>query len=341
MSRISGWVGIHKIISALLAFITILVIALVVMSLLPFRVKNVPGPDPSTSYEDAVARYEAIAEGENARPDLIPVCRTKLLTHGEKVQNAIVLYHGFTSCPEQYAELGQQFYDQGYNVLIPLQPHHGEVDRLNPSLGELSSEELAAFGMETVDIAHGLGDFVTVSGISGGGTITTWLAQERDDIDVAMPVSPFLGIGFLPTLVTRPVSHILDDIPNIMQWWDPIKKENNPFTDEFQYPRFGTHALAEYLRLGFAAENDVKNEPPAGRIIMVSNASDPSVSNDVIDQFVGLWKEHISSGAALVESYRFEKELGLPHDIITPARFESNTTVVYPKLMELLGLIDR
>ena len=337
-SKFLSWMSNHKILSLVLGILALLVIILLIMAFIPFSVKDVPGPDPATSYDDALSRLDAIADEQAANPALNPVCYTKALTHGEKTENAIVLFHGFTSCPEQMAVLGEQLFERGYNVLIPLQPHHGELDRVNNTTNQISSEELVEFAMQTVDIAQGLGDNVTVAGISGGGALSVWLAQERDDIQTAMPIAPFLGIHFIPTPLNRPIANLLDNIPNIWQWWDPIKKENNPFTGEYQYPRYGSHGLAEYLRLGFAAERNAKENAPKAKIIMVSNASDLSVSNGIIDQFISLWESYSEAGKAKIESFRFDKSLKLPHDMITPERDESNLTIVYPKLLELLGL---
>jgi len=333
-----SWFSKHKILSVILGIFAILVLVLVILAFIPFRVKNVAEPNPASSFEEALTRLEIINNQQSSNPDLNPVCYTKALTHGEKTENVIILFHGFTSCPEQMALLGEQFFERGYNVLIPLQPHHGELDRVNNTTNQISSEELAEFANQSVDIARGLGDNITVAGISGGGAISVWLAQERDDIAVAMPIAPFLGIRFIPTPLNRPVANLLDNIPNIWQWWDPVKKENNPYTGEYQYPRYGTHGLAEYLRLGFAAERDAKDNAPTAKIIMVSNASDLSVSNGIIDEFVKLWEKHNKSGENVIESFRFDNSLKLPHDVITPERDEKNTTIVYPKLFELLGL---
>lgn len=334
-NKLKAWISNHKTLSLILGILALMVIILPVMAFIPFSVKDVPEPDPAASYEDAIARLDAIADEQATNPALNPVCYTRALTHGQKTENVIVLFHGFTSCPEQMAVLGEQFFDRGYSVLIPLQPHHGELERVDNTTDQISSEQLAEFAMQTVDIARGLGDNVTVAGISGGGALSVWLAQERDDIQTAMPIAPFLGIGFVPTPLNRPVANLLDNIPNIWQWWDPIKKENNPFTGEYQYPRYGTHGLAEYLRLGYAAERDAKENPPKAKIIMVSNASDLSVSNGIIDQFVSQWK---ANNEARVESFRFDKSLNLPHDVITPERYEGNLTIVYPQILELLGL---
>ncbi len=333
-----NWFKRHKMITTILVIVGVVVVAALVVALLPFRIKDVPQANPAASYEAAMRRLEAITAEQKQDADINPLCYTRAMTHGQETENVIILLHGFTSCPQQMEELGEVFFEKGYNVIIPREPHHGELERIENSTPKISAEELAAFAMETVDIAHGLGEKVTVMGLSGGGTIATWLAQERDDIHLSVPIAPFLGIGFIPTPLNRPVAQILDDIPNIWQWWDPVKKENNPHTGEYQYPRYGTHGLAEYMRLGYAALNDARKEAPTGKIIMVSNAADSSVSNGIIDRFLAEWDKHNQSGAAVIKSFRFPKEENLPHDTITPQRDPRNTTLVYPKILELLGL---
>ena len=324
------------ILSIIVLVLGTLLIAFIVVALTPFRRVKHPEPDPATSYEDAMQRIEKIIEAEKSQKNLTPVCLTRAMTHGERVEKAIVLYHGITSCPAQFSELGKRFHEKGYNVIIPRHPHHGEEDRTNPSLPEMTAEELAEFGMHTVDIAQGLGERVFVSGLSGGGALTIWLAQERDDIDIAMPVSPFLGVKSIPASLNRPLARILAFLPNFWVWWDSETKENNPTIDDFQYPRFTTHTMTSYMRLGYTAERDATKKAPAGKIIMVSNGAEPSVNNDVIDQFVRTWKKHEEPGAETVKSFRFDESLELPHDLISPNRHQANTTVVHPKLIELL-----
>jgi carboxylesterase len=121
-----------------------------------------------------------------------------LITHGEKMENVILFLHGFTSCPDQFGQLGQEYFKKGYNVYIPRTPRHGIKDRLGTPLKGLTAEELAEFASQSADIVQGLGDRVIVVGLSGGGSMTTWLSQERSDVDLAVPIAPFLGIGFVP-----------------------------------------------------------------------------------------------------------------------------------------------
>lgn len=90
------------------------------------------------------------------------------------------------------------------------------------------------------------------------------------------------------------------------------------------------------MRLGYVAARDAKEQPPAGKIIMVSNASDLSVSNGIIDEFVSLWEGQSKAGNAQIESFRFDRSLNLTHNVITPERFWGNLTIVYPKIIGLL-----
>lgn len=327
-----SWLQRHPIWTTVLAILGILILFLIVLSFLPFNVEDTSVSNPAITHEEAVARVEAIRAAEEASGEINPVCLPNLMTHGEKTEKVIVFYHGFTSCPEQFRELGEQFFEQGYNVYIPRMPHHGHADRMSEALLETSAEELAAFATESVDIARGLGDELTVAGLSGGGTLATWIGQEHEDVEQVVMVAPFLGIGFVPTILNRPLTQIADHVPNIWMWWDPRTKEDNPLSQSYQYPRYPLHALAEYLRLGFAAQQDARqNKPGVNRIVVITNDNDDSVNNDIIGQFVDTWRDH---GEEYLNTFEFEKELNLPHDLITPTREDGNPTLVYPIIID-------
>src|SRR5688572_1716456 len=154
-------------------------------------------PNPVSGYEAALARIKSMQEADNF--DLArDVCITKLYDHGRQTEHVVVLLHGFTNCPEQFNEMGKQYYEAGSNVFIPRAPYHGLSDRLTEALVNLTAEDLAAFGNEVLDIAHGLGKKVTVMGISGTGTLVAWLAQNRSDLDFAFSIAPLFGLAFIP-----------------------------------------------------------------------------------------------------------------------------------------------
>lgn len=330
-----NWFLNHKFFGFLFMVIGIVLFALILVALFPVQIKTLPSPNPVQSYEQALERVDAIQSQEEANPDVNPTCHTRLLTHDQKTSRAIVFLHGFTSCPEQFAQLGDEFFQRGYNVYIPRMPGHGYNDRLGTELWHRTPEEMITFAMDSADIAQGLGDHVTFSGLSGGGALTIWLAQERQDIDLAAPIAPFTGIEFIPTPLNYPLSNLMSRLPDFFQWWDPVKKLENPYTAPYAYARYPSHALDDFMVLGFDAQRSARNTAPAaGAIIMITNAADPSVNNPLNYQTFALWQEKRPS---VVDSYEFPEQMELPHDLITPTRPGNRVDLVYPKLYELLG----
>jgi carboxylesterase len=329
-----SWIRQHPIWVVTIAIIGALALLLLYAWFMPFSI-DAPVSNPAQSYEDSIARIEAIQAAENARGDVLPECRTTLMTHGDKTDHVVVFMHGYTSCPEQFRQLGQEFFDKGYNVYIPRQPYHGLQEQIDNELRYLTTEDLAAYGTDAADIAQGLGEHVTVAGLSGGGSIASWLAQYRTDVDVAAPIAPFLGIGFIPQILNRPFTNLAKLVPTgFYMWWDPKNKADNPVSAPYSYPRYSLRSLAEVLRLGYAAEEDVKTTPPASKdIIVIYNAADSSVNNGIIEEFIELWEAH---GAALLTTYEFERSLGLPHDLITSTRPGNRIDLAYPVIRDLL-----
>ena len=329
----TNWFRSRPKLSIFLGVLAGIIILLLILALKPFSLRGTYTPDPAQSYEDSLKRIQSV-QADEANLDLRPECTTQLQTHGEKTGTVIVFLHGFTSCPEQFVELGKQFYERGYNVYIPRTPHHGIANRRGEPLKGLTAEEMAEFANQTADIAQGLGERVIVSGISGGGAMAVYLSQERGDVDIAAPIAPFLGIGFIPSLVNRPFANLFLLLPDFWQWWDPVHKENNPFSAPYSYTRYPLHALLENMRLGYATESDARRiRPAAGKIIVITNANDDSVNNGVVAEFERMWREH---GDENLVTFQFEESLGLPHDLITPTRPGGRVDLVYPKLLELI-----
>jgi carboxylesterase len=305
------------------------------MTISHLQIKESFTPEPSSSYNESLERVEAIQAREAERTDLDQVCGTLLMTHGATTEKAVVLLHGFTSCPEQFRPLGEQFFGQGFNVYIPRQPRHGLEDLTGNPLYGLKAEVLACFGMQSTDIAQGLGEHVIVAGLSGGGSITTWLTSQRSDIDLAVPISPFLGVGFIPRVLTRLMTRLILTIPDRFMWWDPTNRMDNPFSSPYTYRGYWVHALFENLRLGFAArEAAEKARPSAGAILVVSNANDTSVNNAVIAEYERIWSRY---GGDFLRTFQFPKDDMVPHDMITFTRPDGRPEIVYPKLLELIG----
>lgn len=289
-------------------------------------------PDPARDYNEAVERAAALEKRDG--PEANPAARTCLLTHGDRTGRAIVLLHGYTSSPRGFHALGEMFHELGYNVLIPREPHHGLNDRMNVEQSQLTAAGLARFVDEAVDIALGLGDQVTVTGLSMGGMLTAWAAQNRADIALAAPISPAFGFQAIPRRLTKPAARLALILPNRYLWWDP-KTRDAPVPPLHAYPRYATHSLGQILRLGEAVRAAARRSPPkARRVIVITNPSDPSVDNLATDQLVADWK---AAGADQVTSYSFEARYRLIHDIIDPEQPEQQVNIVYPILLDLLA----
>jgi carboxylesterase len=259
------------------------------------------------------------------------VCITKLYDHGRQTEHVVILIHGFTNCPEQFREIGQQHFEAGHNVFIPRMPYHGLSDRLTDALVNLTAEDLAAFGDKVIDIAHGLGKKITVMGISGSGTLVAWLAQNRPDIDYAFAIAPLFGLAFIPSAFTKIFERFALLLPNFFLWWDPRTKADNPYSIYYAYPRYPTHALVEFMRLAMITRAQAeKSAPAAGKITLIINDAEPAVSNAETLKFLKLWQRH---GKGNLSEVHFEKDMKLPHDIITPGTPGVPIADIQPRLI--------
>lgn len=287
-------------------------------------------PRPAAGYDEALQRVAALQaqEAQGYHPD----CLTQLLTHGHMAPRVIVLVHGYTSCPKQFVPLGRQFFDRGYNVLIARLPRAGRADRLTDDHGGLTSEELAAYADEVVDIAVGLGEHVTMAGLSGGGVTTAWAAQHRAELDQAVLIAPAFGYKQVPALLTVGVMNSALLLPNFFLWWDPERQEKSG--PPHAYPRYSSRAVMNVLRLGLATRAHGARRPPAARsIVVVTNANDDKVDNAAALRMAQVWR---AAGASDVRHYEFPAELKLHHDLIDPNEPDARPEVVYAKLLELI-----
>jgi carboxylesterase len=306
------------------------ILAIIWIVLTPWNISNLAShPNPVNSYGEALQRIDQLREQEPSAMN--PICQLQFMSHGKKVERAIILVHGYTNCPQQFHELGQQFYDLGYNVLIVPLPHHGLADRMTEEQSQLTAEELTSYADEAVDIAQGLGDQVSMMGISAGGVTTSWAAQHRSDIDLAVIISPAFGFKQIPTPLTAAVMNIFTLLPDAFEWWDPTLQVDTPPAQA--YPRYSRHALVQVMRLGFAIQADARRSPPAAKkLIMVINPTDESINNPLITKVVDQWQAH----GAKLSIYELDRALQLHHDLIDPGQPYQQTAQVYPLLIKLV-----
>ena len=283
------------------------------------------------THDEAVAR---VRELQAAEQGLNPVCGYGLLDDGRRTERAIVLIHGFTSCPKMYEPLAAELHRAGANVLIPRLPRHGLADRMAGELSHLSASELTAAVSEALEIAAGLGEKVTVAGLSLGGILAAWLAQFRPGVDRSVVIAPLFSIPVVPEWSSDLLGFVADQVPNFYIWWD-WKAKAHPLGPPYGYPRFPSHAYGEMLKLAHEVKTTARREAPqsAGDIRVVVNLGDPAVNNVATSRVVDAWRRHGTS----VKTYEFPRELGLGHDIVSPEQPYARTAVTYPVLLDWIA----
>jgi alpha-beta hydrolase superfamily lysophospholipase len=105
---------------------------------------------------------------EKLKPNNYPM----IFSHEEKTQDVIVLTHGLTDSPYYMQAIGERFYQEGLNVVLPLLPAHGlkepDEEMKDKNLDTLWRGEIDS----AVEVALLLGDRVSLGGFSTGGALS-------------------------------------------------------------------------------------------------------------------------------------------------------------------------
>jgi alpha-beta hydrolase superfamily lysophospholipase len=285
----------------------------------------------AADFADSLALVRRIQTRDDA--SILPVARTALYDHGHPSETAVVLFHGFTNCPAQYALFAQRLHARGCNVLVPRLPEHGDVNRMTTRLERMTAEAVTAAASEAVDAARGLGRRLVVSGLSLGGALTAWLATQRGDIDRCVSVAPAFGIDHIWFPFSVYAAGAMRAMPPaVYAWWDPRLKE--AITPRHAYPRYPLRALGECYKVG---EWTIGAQAPLGgrartELIFALNPRDPAVNDSVAAQLAQYWRSAgmLSSSVAWLE--------GFPamHDVIEPENPHQCIAQCYPPLLDLI-----
>lgn len=315
-----------------LVIVGVLVAAFVILTVVPVPpLSGITADPPAEDYEQAIADFAAIEAREATMP-LRPDCHSRMRTHDGRSERVVVYFHGLTSCPAQFDALGDRLFALGFNVLVPRLPGHGEANPLTLALAHVTAEDFIATANTALAMAHGLGDEVTIIGLSAGGTIATYETQEDGSVMRPVSVAPFLGPHFLPPWATHAAANLLLWIPNMMIWWNPRQHYSSPATP-YVYPRYATRAIAQFMRLGRIVAEQASNEPPAARGIgMLLNENDHAINNNLAVDLASAWERH----GAGVQLRFLPRAYGLPHDVIDAREPEGRIGVVYPILLEMI-----
>jgi lysophospholipase L1-like esterase/predicted esterase len=170
-------------------------------------------------------------------------CRPMLVEPEGAYKGSVLLFHGFTACPQQFTELAAQLSAKGYAVFMPLNPGHGRKfskdaqGKNTDNLSDLptgrandSNSYLKYFDfvrqMNSV-IRATSGEHI-VSGLSLGAAMATFATiQEPNLWDRQLIMSPLYELDQAPV---HNLMGTLSNINNVNQtvgrWLDPILNTN-------------------------------------------------------------------------------------------------------------------
>jgi len=286
-------------------------------------------PNPAPSYAEAVARFNNARS--NPEAPINSRCEPALLLHGHPTDRVYVLLHGLSNCPYTFIEWAPQLRAAGHTVFVPRMPWNGHKDTATDALRRSTAHELASFCDWCIDIASGLGRDVIVVGISGGGVLAGWMAQNRHEVTRAVLVAPAFGLAQFGGLPNAFLMRLMLLLPHISVWKDPVRRANG-FSRPHSYKRVSTHGTGEYLRLGLAVRRQAsRTRPAAGSIVVATNLADTSVDSTLTSQTAAIWERD----GADVTRFAFPPGAHLPHEMIDPTEPGAMPSLVYPVLTAL------
>jgi esterase/lipase len=289
-----------------------------------------PEARPARTYAEALQRLDALSRLDG--PEILDAARSAWFLSGAVTPLCVVLLHGYTNNPAQYAAFAPQLHARGVNVVVPRMPLHGYRDRMTPAIAQLTAHDVVTAAAEALDIACGLGERVGVLGISMGGALSALFAQYRP-LSIAVPVAPDFALLKLRYRVSRALGWSIARLPNIFLWWDPRDRARHAPTTA--YPRFSSRALGRTMAIGDAVIDALRHASQrAERIVTVVNRLDPAINNAVAAQVVSEWERWKPDGARLIELQHLPRN----HDIVSPDDPLARVDVVYPALLEALGV---
>ena len=308
---------------------------IIVLAIIGWRVPDfVSKPAPAKSYAGALAQFEALQKSEAELP-LGAAGKSRIFVHGAKTQRVFVLLHGLTNAPEQFVPMAKILFDEGANVVIPRARYAGFADLLNDGQGLQSGQDLLDQAAVGLDIAAGLGERVTLVGLSGSAVAAAWMGQHRDGIDSLVLLAPFFTMQGKMTFVVDVQTAALSVLPNFYIWWNPELRERNPGPPQ-AYPRFGTRTMAGTLQLSRSVRANADSAPLRVRNLdIVVSGSDRAVENSLARRLAGDW---LCETLESVTFFEFPEADGVPHDMIDPLQPEAQTEVSYAKILSLPGM---
>jgi len=202
-------------------------------------------------------------------------CHPRVFEHGARVGKAVVLCHGLTDSPYFLAAIARHFHTRlGYDVYLPLLHGHGLKEP--KGMEEVELEEWKANIGFAVDTAADMAEFVSIGGLSTGGTLSFYTActtpKVTGDLYLFSAALDLAGgpLGVIGEIKERILRTFLADMLDSKQ---PLVGRN-----PYRYARIDMDGARELARLiketdGLLKGFDAKNPFPK-RVFAAHSKSD-------------------------------------------------------------------
>jgi alpha-beta hydrolase superfamily lysophospholipase len=168
-----------------------------------------------------------------------------LLLHEGVTADAIVLVHGLTDSPYYMEAIGRRFFKAGLNVVLPLLPAHGLRDPDKAMEDSRLSKKWRQEVDRATEIAHLLGERVSIGGLSTGGALSVNQALRRPGkIDGGLFLfSAALNVGMMNEIAGK--SKII--APLLTRHRDGRYAGSGP--NPYKYPKFSQYGGYQLIQI--------------------------------------------------------------------------------------------
>jgi len=196
-----------------------------------------------TSFENAWNEYvDSVTIGNDLQEACVP---RKLSAETETKRGVVVLFHGFSACPQQWDLIAPLLTEKGFDVLMPLNPGHGNSlkdpgSRLRCLYGcDGPTDNVTGFPVivdEWIDYVNTINNIVSMSsgyhavgGLSVGGTLaaSAGLARNQDGTHIysrQLIMNPMIELHGIVDTALSILSH-LPYIKDDFVGWGPGCRE--------------------------------------------------------------------------------------------------------------------
>ncbi|HVD62786.1 MAG TPA: alpha/beta fold hydrolase [Lapillicoccus sp.] len=315
----------RRTVTTLVTIVAVVTAVVMGLNFLPYSPPVATSPGALTP-EQAESGYAELVAKDRADPTLLPECVSLDVRPTVPQQGVILLFHDYTSCPNQFAALAERLASAGFRVLVPRWPEHG-VANATAEPEPVDAQQIADFGMRTTALALGLDKRTVVGGFSGGATLALWAAEHNAGVQRVVALAPFLGPAAVPDLLARATANGMRLLPSVDVWWDLSRKEGSQ-VPRYNYAKFATRSLSGLMNLG----STLGTTRTSAYVVHVVNPADASADPEAFRALVGRQRD----AGNRVTVYELPASLQAPHEYLDPEDPHNKADETFPALVEIL-----